>query len=90
MVPSARKAALRIGLNECIARAALPLDCLPRLGRGDPRGNKLMAGGSPANPAALAAFPANTAIWAFCGLEIGQVACAEGPKEPYLGRIQPT
>ena len=51
MVPSARKAALRMGLTECIARAALPQDCLPRLRRGDPRGDKVMAGETPANPA---------------------------------------
>ena len=50
MVPSARKAALRMGLTECIARAAPPQGCLPRLRRGDPRG---MAGGPRANPAAL-------------------------------------
>ena len=48
MVPSARKAALRMGLTECIARAASPQGCLPRLRRGDPRG---MAGETPANPA---------------------------------------
>ena len=28
-------------------------DCLPRLRRGDPRGNKVMAEGTPANPAAM-------------------------------------
>jgi hypothetical protein len=66
MVPSARKAALRMGLAECIARAASPQALLsfrykdgldleslssPRLGV---VGDKVMAGGTPANPAALA------------------------------------
>ena len=54
MVPSARKAALRMGLTECIARAAPPQGCLPRLRRGGPRGYKVMAGVTPANPATLA------------------------------------
>jgi hypothetical protein len=53
MVPSARKAALRNSLTECIARAASPQGCLPRLRRGDPTGIKVMAGGTPANPAAI-------------------------------------
>ena len=61
MVPSARKAALRMGLTECIARAASPQGCLPRLRRGDPRG---MAGGTPANPArlVLSGSAANVAV----------------------------
>ena len=66
MVPSARKAALRMGLTECIARAASPQALLsfryidglcfrrsssqPRLGVA---GDKVMAGGTPANPAAI-------------------------------------
>ena len=63
-VLSARKAALRMGLTECIERAAAPqaLLSLPGLdlstdwslhatiGSG---GNKVMAGGTPANPATL-------------------------------------
>ena len=53
MVPSARKAALRMGPTECSARAAPPQGCLPRLRRGDPRGINVMAGGTPANPATL-------------------------------------
>jgi len=66
MVPSARKAALRMGLTECIARAASPQALLsfryidgiflednswPHLAVDE---NKVMAGETPTNPAALA------------------------------------
>ena len=63
MVPFARKAALRMGLTECIERAASPqallsFRLLDRIIYGlelhatiETRKNKVMAGGTPATPA---------------------------------------